>query len=327
MQDFRIRLKDVVSSSAGFKLLSDWMIEHCDACNEIVSVWRKELEAADAVFIDRYFRLLNLVVRHRKGRVYVPQFLAIIEDTFTSVTGKLTTKDEEIWNKLQEMVHLWHNQDIFGPQVGDRLQRCLDTNKKMSRLHETFPSRSNNELASALSSHQGNVEAAAEALLGSEMMVTPSGSVNWADLVDEDIPEYEPLPSPSAPTSHSTARRKEKKLEVESKAHIRTMEQRVRALEETVAAQSTDLSKIAAGHAKLEEFVKEMRLETAKLMQRQFSEGPEPRRRSLVSRPSTSPRLNPSAAPFIPGGSEGSTDTDSAPGVTDEGADLSDDTR
>ena len=71
-------------------------------------------------------------------------------------------QNEEVLNKLQEMVQLWHSKDIFGPQIGDRLQKCLTTHKKLLSLQEMFPTRSEIDLQSALEHCKESLDTVAE---------------------------------------------------------------------------------------------------------------------------------------------------------------------
>jgi hypothetical protein len=350
---------------------------------KIISVWCEELGKSKPCQMELFFRLLNLVVRHKDGKAYLNHFRSIIEDVFFRAVRSLSTKDDDVFGKLQEMVQLWHSKDIFGPQIGDRLQKCLTTQKKLSKLREMFPSQREADLQTALGQCKGNFESVAEYItLQENPRIEFENSIydiragcSWADLVDEEIPEYvseggnhsslgyhrafDQFPSsdksPNAANYNSPsnlARRKtirpptaaqeyspklikgpdyqidlSKMGETEQK-YIKALEARVKQLEDVVAAQNDDLARTIRNHNKVDEFMKELRIECARLIQRQLNleRGHVPmsangvfrdsnnkeddnhsrcvRRtdtsNSVVSSLASTPRLNPQAIPFVP---------------------------
>eukprot|EP01001_Neometanema_parovale_P006007 NODE_2397_length_1430_cov_27.716144_g2280_i0.p1 GENE.NODE_2397_length_1430_cov_27.716144_g2280_i0~~NODE_2397_length_1430_cov_27.716144_g2280_i0.p1 ORF type:complete len:403 (+),score=71.61 NODE_2397_length_1430_cov_27.716144_g2280_i0:61-1209(+) len=350
--EFLRRLRQLLTDGAGFKGLCDWMVSHPTHASAMVNVWCEQVSYAEPSQADLLFRLLNIVVKHREGKPFLPHFRSVITDTFEKALRMISTTEQ--LNKLQEMVQLWHSKDIFGPVLGDRLQKCLTTRKKVARLREMFPSHDASTLESTLHHCNSNLDVAIEKMVSrdnrpSDMMSESAASScpSWADLVDEDIPEFEPerLTSPSSSSSHfnqfaprdigststprsctsissgGSRRRISQPLNAPSLSmmtkrpavdnYTRSLEVRVQELENTVAKQSEELAAATATHKKLDEFIRELRVECAKLIQRNMNaerghapiqsaptrEARDDRRRQQGNRGGY---LNPSASPFQP---------------------------
>ena len=74
----------------GFKALSDWMVAHSGQHISIVDVWCEEIGKCKTSQIELFFRLLNLVVRHKDGKAYLCYFRTIIETVFTKAVRGIT---------------------------------------------------------------------------------------------------------------------------------------------------------------------------------------------------------------------------------------------
>jgi uncharacterized coiled-coil protein SlyX len=354
---YRILLHELLSNGTGFKALSDWMVVNSSQHQLLVSFWCEELKKSKPCQIELFFRLLNLVVRHKEGKQYLLHFRNIIEDVFNGAVKSLSAKDEEIMQKLQEMVQLWHSNEIFGPTLGDKLQKCLTTHKKLLKLQELFPERVDPELSSVLNRYKGNLDAAVSHFVPEERprndlettlksLEIPSNCC-WADVEDDTLEhasegrnahkssssssrENQSAKHAKPPLTQSHHNKSSKETKVAKSAdsavdlsnlgeaelrYVQSMEKRVEDLEEVISKQNADIERLGRNYVKIEDFVKELRVECGKLIQKKLSaehgqltlpgtqnRDSESTPRSCRSRTSveTTPRLNPDAPPFVP---------------------------
>lgn len=340
---YRILLHELLSNGTGFKALSDWMVVNSSQHQLLVAVWCEELRKAKPTHIEIFFRLLNLVVRHKDGKPYQLYFRTIIEDVFSKAIKGLSAKDEELLLKLQEMVQLWHSSEIFGPALGDKLQRCLTSRRKLLKLKELFPEVQEPELFTVLTRCKGNLDSAISCItqqkpprndLDSTLrMLEMSSTCSWADVEDDVETSASPNSQKSSTTSsvreakHSkqsqrkTVAANEQDIDLSSLGdtqlrYVQHLEKRVKDLEETISKQNADLERLSRNYVKIEEFVKELRVECGKLVQKKLNvettrgnftlpiagnRDSDSTPRSCRSRNSAdTPRLNPGAAPFVP---------------------------
>eukprot|EP00997_Jenningsia_sp_PLL12_P011671 NODE_936_length_1364_cov_63.596958_g780_i0.p1 GENE.NODE_936_length_1364_cov_63.596958_g780_i0~~NODE_936_length_1364_cov_63.596958_g780_i0.p1 ORF type:complete len:316 (+),score=92.47 NODE_936_length_1364_cov_63.596958_g780_i0:104-949(+) len=259
------------------------------------------------------------------------QFRSVIEDVFSRAVRRIPSNHPEVWTKIQDMVLLWHNKEIFGPVLGARLRNCLTHARKLSHIQEVFPRANENILNEALSTHSGDINAAAEQVFAQqELLVIPDTIGSWADEMDNvplenlDYP-LDPLPLVKPPIKlHKTpVLRKDDNLRRPQPA---SLAERISSLEEIAARQAEELQSMARNTAKIDDFIRELKGECLKLVQRQHSCGhysgnmvshPE-----IVTRPKRRGRLslNPQASPWIPAVSPHSSNNNTCSDATETGS-------
>eukprot|EP00996_Jenningsia_fusiforme_P001247 NODE_2140_length_1281_cov_68.008117_g1947_i0.p1 GENE.NODE_2140_length_1281_cov_68.008117_g1947_i0~~NODE_2140_length_1281_cov_68.008117_g1947_i0.p1 ORF type:complete len:354 (+),score=53.50 NODE_2140_length_1281_cov_68.008117_g1947_i0:67-1128(+) len=314
---FRTEVRKVVEQGIGFKPLSDWMIRNVSSHAALVGVWCEELSRAQLKHVEGYFRILNLVCKNKDGNFYVKQFRGVIDDLFPRVVQK---SGAELVGKLEDLVRLWRSTAIFSPTACDRLHRCIATHRKVLKLQEVFPRHDQARLRTILAAHNGCLEAAVQHTAQSkESALQPADWLSekpitcWADEVDDEIMEAEtcsrnPLHG-DATACHTPSIQFIAMEEPQRWAYVACLEKRLQKLEDTVSLQQDEIARLSKNCGKLDEFVKEIRVECAKLIQKQLvverghpvlcpEEILKPRgRRHTHKAPSP---LNPSALPFTP---------------------------
>eukprot|EP00906_Rhabdomonas_costata_P021931 RCo031758 len=182
-------------NESGLKTLSEWMVTNSAQHVTVITTWREELGRCHPRQIELFLRLLTQVLRHKDGKEYLAYSRGIIEDAVAAALRNISTKDEEVLNKVHEVVQLWHSREIYGPAVGERLQKSLAGRRK-----QIEPIRNEPSVPGPVAEHNRNLN---HPELDIEFRLFEVGAGrSWADIVDDDIPEYDPS-SPSRRTSIS----------------------------------------------------------------------------------------------------------------------------